>query len=244
MNEPHMAAWWFPANDHPRDKALMDIHITVPKDKQVIANGHRVGRKVQGGTGHRALARRRADGAVPRVLRRRRLRGRPRVTTAVCPGTSRCRGGSPRRSARRRWRWCGARRRSWPGSRASSATTPSRPPAASSPASTRGSRSRTRPGPPTRHWDAAQTWLLVHELAHQWFGDSVSVENWRDVWLNEGPATFMEVRYDAQHGGVSEKAWLERRYTGYPATRPSGTSAWPTPARRTSSRGRSTCAVP
>ena len=31
MNEPHMAPWWFPANDHPRDKALMDISITVPK---------------------------------------------------------------------------------------------------------------------------------------------------------------------------------------------------------------------
>ena len=26
MNQPHMAPWWFPANDHPRDKARMDIH--------------------------------------------------------------------------------------------------------------------------------------------------------------------------------------------------------------------------
>ena len=25
MNQPHMAPWWFPSNDHPRDKALMDI---------------------------------------------------------------------------------------------------------------------------------------------------------------------------------------------------------------------------
>ena len=30
MNEPHMAAWWFPANDHPRDKASFDIRITAP----------------------------------------------------------------------------------------------------------------------------------------------------------------------------------------------------------------------
>ena len=30
MDEPHMAPWWFPANDHPTDKALMDISITVP----------------------------------------------------------------------------------------------------------------------------------------------------------------------------------------------------------------------
>ena len=32
MNEPHMAPWWFPANDHPRDKAAVDIHITVPRE--------------------------------------------------------------------------------------------------------------------------------------------------------------------------------------------------------------------
>ncbi len=44
MNEPHMAPWWFPSNDHPRDKALMDIRITVPKGKQVIANGRLVER--------------------------------------------------------------------------------------------------------------------------------------------------------------------------------------------------------
>ena len=34
MNEPHMAAWWFPANDHPRDKATIDIRITVPQRRR------------------------------------------------------------------------------------------------------------------------------------------------------------------------------------------------------------------
>jgi aminopeptidase N len=32
--------------------------------------------------------------------------------------------------------------------------------------------------------------VLAHELAHQWFGNSLSVRNWRDVWLNEGLATY------------------------------------------------------
>ncbi|MFF8731184.1 M1 family metallopeptidase [Streptomyces sp. NPDC015171] len=34
--------------------------------------------------------------------------------------------------------------------------------------------------------------IMVHELSHQWFGDSVTPRSWSDVWLNEGHATWYE----------------------------------------------------
>ncbi|UNM15905.1 M1 family metallopeptidase [Streptomyces formicae] len=37
--------------------------------------------------------------------------------------------------------------------------------------------------------------ILVHELAHQWYGDSVTPESWQDMWLNEGFATYAEWLY-------------------------------------------------
>ena len=45
-------------------------------------------------------------------------------------------------------------------------------------------------------WEPA----LLHELAHQWFGNSVSPYEWSDYWLNEGHATWYEVNYAEEHG--------------------------------------------
>ena len=46
MDEPHMAPWWFPSNDHPLDKAIVDVKVQVPNGREVISNGELKGRKV------------------------------------------------------------------------------------------------------------------------------------------------------------------------------------------------------
>lgn len=67
--------------------------------------------------------------------------------------------------------------------------------------------------------------VVVHELAHHWYGDTVTPADWSDVWMNEGMATYLQGMWEAEQEGISidqkmdEWAYAEsadRRYAGPP----------------------------
>jgi aminopeptidase N len=49
--------------------------------------------------------------------------------------------------------------------------------------------------------------LVAHEMAHQWFGDSVTESDWDDIWLSEGFATFFAHVYAEKYEG--RQAYIE-----------------------------------
>ena len=62
--------------------------------------------------------------------------------------------------------------------------------------------------------------VVVHELAHQWYGDHVAIERWQDIWLSEGFATYAEWLWLEHEGQATPRQSFETTYSSYPADDP------------------------
>jgi aminopeptidase N len=215
-NEPQIAPWWFPANDHPRDKASFDIELKTPTTTEAISNGELVDHQDDGtwatwqwrmaepmapylayfAAGQFQVEQGDAEGLhyynavskqLPKADRERSL-----GLMARTPGIV-------------RWleRQFGPYPYTWTGGVTTSLY------------SGFALENQSRPTYPYLGNGGYGRGVVVHELAHQWFGDQVSVNRWRDIWLNEGFASWVEWRYDEAHGGRSAQKTLLSHYSAY-----------------------------
>ena len=218
LGEPHIARWWFPGNDHPRDKATYDVSIAVPKGLEAVSNGVFMGTRQQ------------TNGWVRYNWRSRSPQGPYQATMIVTDldiTATTTPDGLPYVNAYATALRDGATARSYvertPEFLAfeSSLFGPYPFDATGGTVLTGwfGLENQTRPtyGEEVFTTGGAGPYVVVHELAHQWFGNSVSVRNWSDIWLSEGFATYAEWLY-SEHIGEGTAAEVSRYYYDlYPA---------------------------
>ncbi|MFK0100799.1 M1 family metallopeptidase [Streptomyces sp. NPDC091040] len=60
---------------------------------------------------------------------------------------------------------------------------------------------------------------MVHELVHQWFGDSVTPDDWQQAWLNEGPAVYYAGLYGEERGWSVLEDKMKATYEKFDAVR-------------------------
>ena len=62
--------------------------------------------------------------------------------------------------------------------------------------------------------------VVVHELAHQWYGDSVSLKDWKDIWVNEGFAAYSQWLWSEKEGEGTAQELADYVYDQHPADDP------------------------
>ncbi|MDM4720734.1 M1 family metallopeptidase [Micromonospora sp. WMMA1363] len=222
LGQPHSAAAWFPVNDHPSDKATYDIEATVPDGLAALSNGvpeERVSR--DGWTTWRWSERSpMASYLATLVIGDYRVEtgthaGKPIVTAvpASLPAT-----GPEATSVARTGEiadFLASRFGPYPfDSYGGVVVTDDRVGYALE------TQSRPVYGPSFFRNGRLNLGVVTHELAHQWFGNSVTVTGWRDIWLNEGFATYAEWLWEEHDGGRSAQRIFESQYAMTDWSRP------------------------
>jgi aminopeptidase N len=204
VGEPQGTAAWIPSNNVPWDKALFTTTVTVPRGLKAVANG-RLGYASHTGGKSRFFWRESSPMspylAVLNIGRGRLVRGqigRIPAWTLIDPRLERARG-RMLRSLPEILRFQSRLFDGYPFESAGSLLD-------YAPEVGYALETQSRP----IYTYAPSRTLVVHEVAHQWFGDSVGLERWPEIWLNEGFATWTQWYYAERHRGRSARQVFER----------------------------------
>ncbi|MGW7367015.1 M1 family metallopeptidase [Streptomyces sp. NPDC054841] len=194
LGQPDGSMAWFPGNHHPSDKATYDITVTVPKGLKAVSNGELRSERPTADGGHTEFAWRSAQPVASYVVTvgigaydiTRSRPGAARVpvyTAADKTVTAQSEALLARIPELTDW----AVKKFGPYPFSSAGAIVEREGDADYALETQSRAFFTE--------DAFDPVTVMHELAHQWYGNSVTPRTWQDVWLSEGFATYAEWLY-------------------------------------------------
>ncbi|CAN5564779.1 M1 family metallopeptidase [soil metagenome] len=204
MQEPYGAFTWYPSNDQPSDKATYDLAITSRKDWTGVSNGRLASSTVAGA---RRTTRFRLDSPASTYLVTIAIGPYKRYTDTGphgLPITYWVRAGDRDllpilRQTPAILRWLEEKVGRYPFDRAGTVVVPASSAMETQTMVTMGNRL----GYDRRLFRSD----LMHEYAHQWYGDTVTPDDWKHLWLNESFAMYLQIRWEISHGVRTATSW-------------------------------------
>jgi aminopeptidase N len=223
VGQPEIAWWWFPSNDHPSDKATFDVSVAVPDGVEVLSNGVMPRNPTQDILGWKRWSWRSLHPQATYLaflaigqyeITRDTTADGQQVINAYSELLPQDFEDAAKTSVERTAEvveWESSVFGPYPFEAQGGVVGP---PGALGFALETQTRSVYSSG---FFRSGANMSVVVHENAHQWFGDSVSVEQWKEIWLNEGFASYAEWLWSEEQGEGTAQELFDYLYATQPA---------------------------